>query len=222
MERRSDGSTPPVRVQITRVRSGSTLHVRSLSETYSGMLTHYLDPSQYHDPDGKCQFCHTRSRIQWKGYFAAEVWDQSRQLWFPTVFELTESSELDVRGIFARAQVWEFTRLPDTKKGKRDKRYPTIGSLQETLDASKLAPSFDVLPVLRTIFHAPDLELGIENPTPERVFLNPSADAPPVKVQRRKEPEKMSNEEYAAWRGRAEAAGLLKPKSEASNGTGKH
>lgn len=222
MDRQAHGSLPPVRVEICRVRSGQTLHVRSLSETYSGMLTHYLDPSQYHDLAGKCAYCHTKSRIQWKGYFAAEVWDEPRQLWFPTVFELTESSELDVRGLFARAQVWQFSRLPDSKKEKRIKRYPTIGALQETLDATKLRPAFDVLPILRTVYHAAELELGVDNPTPERVFLTPSTDQPPVNARKKSKPEKMSAEDHAALRERMRETGWVPPEERKAAGNGKH
>ena len=194
MATRSEGVRSQVRIEVTRVKSGSELYVRTLSESYSGLMTHFLQLSQYHDPDEKCPWCSYRAPLAWKGYFAAELWDVPRKLWVPTVFELTESSELDLRGVYARAQVWRFKRPPDSKRGRALKRYPTVGVLQENLDGSKLTPAFDVLPVLRTMYHCPTLHLGIENPTAERIFASPVEGAPPAAFARSSEAPAGNNE----------------------------
>jgi hypothetical protein len=110
--------------------------------------------------------------LQWKGYFPAEVYERESASWIPWVFELTEASEVDVRGRFARGQCWFFVREKRPGRGGS----PVVARFGKQLDTELLRPAFDIWPVLRTVYGVQTFDLLIANPTPDRVFLAPSND----------------------------------------------
>lgn len=213
---------PPARVEVFRVGSGQTVYVRTLSPSYDGCMTHWMRPSQYHDPDEPCEHCRKSRCLTYKGYFASQVWDELRELWLPAVFELTEASELDVRGRYERGQEWKFTRLPDSTKKGRTKHFPVVGQLVTNLSTENLPESFSVLPVLRTMYHAPTLRLGIENPMAARVFADPTAASPPSELLAKKEPGRMPKEQHAAMRQQMRLQGWVPPEERKVEKNGKH
>jgi len=169
-------SVPPsndrltVVVRIENVRPGQTRYVRTLSPGYDGLFTHFVrGQTRYCDPNG-CRADYHKMERYWRGYFSAEWFDDARRLWIPCVWELTEHSELDFRGRYARGQSWKVSR----EEAKLGKHGPVTAELQGALDPLLVPPAFDVRGVLATAFHAPTLRLGEKNPTPPRVILDAS------------------------------------------------
>jgi hypothetical protein len=162
-------------LQVFRVGEGITAKIRTLSLSYGGLMTHWRGGrSVYCDPSD-CKICKVDANRTWKGYFAGEVYDPAKKWWMPFVVELTEASELDLRHRFERGQTWTFSRAKQQSK----KRTPVRATLLEFVNPESLPNAFDFLPVLRTMYHSPAVELSTENPVPDRIFVEPTAgDAP--------------------------------------------
>jgi hypothetical protein len=112
---------------------------------------------------------------QWKGYLSVETWHAAKRLWLPTVLEVTEHCELDLRDHYQRGQVWEVSRAKEVTK----KKQPVRATLLEQCDEKTFPQPHDLLPVLRTIYHHLQISLEHENPMPGRVMVEPSTGAPP-------------------------------------------
>jgi hypothetical protein len=166
-------------LEVLRLRAGQSVIVRMLSERIDGCQTHYVkNRTQYCPGDADCPPLKHKEEMRWKGYVAAESWEQASGLWIPTVLEITERFERDVRLTFARGQVWELIKRVQTQ---RHKHPPLEGRLLETLAAEGLPLEFDVLPTLEVLFNFPGMRLGVENPLSARVMVSPSVGAPPAK-----------------------------------------
>jgi hypothetical protein len=164
-----------IRVEVTRIKSEMTLTVRTLSYALKGLFTHFKGQRSHYCAEGDCdRGLHAINR-QWKGYVAAEIWFQSSARWVPTVLEVTEHCELDMRDLYARGQVWELSRAKESTK----KKMPVIARLLEQREEKTFPAPFDIMPVLRTLYHRLDIELSQENPMPGRVVLLPSQGEPP-------------------------------------------
>jgi hypothetical protein len=175
---RPDHPAGSVRLEVYRVKSPVPTLVRTLSDEYIGIGTHFVKErtrekgrSRYCPGKEECTYCRT-SPVQWKGYFPAEVYEKESSTWIPWVFELTEASEVDVRGKFGRGQCWFFAREKRAGRGGN----PVVARFGKQLDCELLRPAFEVWPVLRTVYGVQTFDLLIANPTPDRVFLPPSTD----------------------------------------------
>jgi len=165
-------SGPQVAVRVFRVSPGTSTQLRTLGEAYGGLLTHWAGGrSRYCCPES-CPVQWHKLEAFWKGYFPALVHDKARKLWLPAVFEMTEALELDMRNQFAHAQEWEVSRAPEVKKRK----FPVQGRLLGNVDPARIPLAFDIVPVLRTLYHATSIELGALNPCPEKVVMEVMAD----------------------------------------------
>jgi hypothetical protein len=166
-------------LKVERVHEGQTMIVRTLSETYGGLFTHYVrvqgkGESVYCDP----AFCCTgrvRDKRFWKGYAACQWWRPELKVWVPITLEITESLELDFRDRFARGQVWELYRGEKTKR----KQSPTMGRLLRQDAPESVPPEFDYKPPLSSLYHVFELDLSVKNPLPKRVLVEPIADEGP-------------------------------------------
>lgn len=196
MNDRSSGQSPhvpPVDLVVFRVEKGEMHRIRTLAGTGPGVerpllgyMTHWR-----HGATRVCmgpQLCelalHRIDQI-WYGYLAVERWDEGMHLWVPHVLQVTESLELDMRKKLERGQYWELSMVNTKPKGN-----PTRGQLIGRCDDDELPMPFDILPVLRAMFHRPDLQPpSVANPTPGRIALAPSTGAPPPgsKVAERQE-----------------------------------
>jgi hypothetical protein len=164
-------------LRVVRLKPGDVLCFRMLSEAYSGLMTHWIaGRGQYCPGPERCpRGTHNRDTI-WKGYCAAELWCPVRKLWFPCVPEFTEYCELDLRDRYQRGQVWELRRDKKTD----DKQPPIIATLTEFYDPTKLQRAFDVLPIVATMYHVSQIQLGVDNPMPGKVLVNPVEGPPPA------------------------------------------
>jgi hypothetical protein len=172
---RDPGAAPSYALRVWRVEQGTSWFIRTLSASYGGLLTHWArGRSLYCDPDGCSSPYHKQGSV-WKGYCTAELWDAVRKRWNPIVWEITETAEVDMRGIFARGQTWFVERPEETEK----KRRPVRAKLHELGDPGSIPPPLDYLPVLRALYHVPTLTATVRNPMPDRVMVTPSEGAAP-------------------------------------------
>jgi hypothetical protein len=164
-------------LRVARIEPGQREIARMLSERYFGLMTHWArGRSVYCDPTDCCPAVHRTPRY-WKGYAAAELWNQQAAKWFPVCLEITEHLELDFRRAYARGQVWELVRGAQTGK----KKTPVAGYLLEECDEKKWPAAFDLVPVLRHLYHVERLSLDAKNPLPDRVYVSASdGDAPKI------------------------------------------
>lgn len=169
-------SSDTVRVEVLKLVEGMPTTLRTLSPSYCGLFTHFTTKGSVLCDPGACPGAIHSLRQIWKGYAAVEVWLPQRGRWIPSVLELTEHLELDMRDLYERGQVWEVMRPKTVKK----KHFPVTGKLLSILDPTKLREAFDFRPILRTLYHVQEIALGIKNPLPPRVYLEPSQDAPPM------------------------------------------
>lgn len=158
----------PVRVlRVFRVEEGTSVHARILSEKYSGLFTHYCKGRSHYCKGAQCEpLLHKMDRV-WKGYASVELWNAGMKKWTPVVLEISEALELDLRGLWARGQVWEFYRDRPAKK----KPAPTMGKLLEEREPATMPPPFDFKAVLLHLYHVEQVNLGCMNPMPPRVVV---------------------------------------------------
>ncbi len=119
---------------------------------------------------------------------------------------------MDLRGIAERGHVWDVTR-PPRRKGKRSS---LTAHYVETRDPEKLRLPFDVVPILRTVFHVEALELNALNPLPARTVLEPSveelaADAPEVVARDDEREEELRKDALRRLREERERGGKKDP-----------
>lgn len=164
-------------LRVFRVEEGTTVHARTLSDGYSGLITHYYKKRSLICRGDDCDSMIHKTERVWKGYAAVELWNAATKLWNPWVLEITESLELDLRGKWKRGQVWEFYRDTPTK----GKAMPITGKLLEERDPATMPPAFEFRPVLLHLYHVHAIHLGALNPMPPRVLVQASeGDAPKI------------------------------------------
>lgn len=170
----------PRALRVYRVDPGVTARVRILSPVHSvsGVMTHWKNGrSLYCDP-GNCADCRQRTRRFWKGYLAVLGYEEPSKKWLPAVLEVTESAELDMRGIIRRGQEWELTRERETKKQRQPVRAVLVGEL----DLAELPRAFDFLPVLLNLYHETHMAIDVPNPMPGRVLVELEEGRPPLEA----------------------------------------
>jgi hypothetical protein len=181
MSHDSGGHVPPsnrdpVNVRILRIDKGRSFVVRFLAYNPYGLYVHWRGSEK----SGRSVYCcgvdlgcpcHKQERF-WRGYAPVEVQSPSGTLWYPTVLEISEAMELDFRGTAERGTVWQVERL-SRRAGRRSGLKATLLGRR---DPSKLRSPFDVLPILRTCYHAEEISLVHLNPAPPRVLLEPTYD----------------------------------------------
>jgi hypothetical protein len=168
-------------LRVFRVEPGVEAIVRILSPVRSivGIMTHWSKGrSLYCSPEG-CAECRARSRRYWKGYLAALGWVEPSGCWLPIVLEVTESLELDMRGVIKRGQDWKLSRDREAKK----QRQPVRGELRDQLDERELPRAFDFLPVLLNLYHELFMAVDVPNPMPGRVMVELAEGAPPTSAE---------------------------------------
>lgn len=175
---RSAASTPHVPLLRLRLKKGQVEVVRLLSESYKGLLTHFVDKrSEYCPGPDTCRL--HKLKAVWKGYCSVEAYDQAANLWIPWVLEITESLDQDFWGIFRRGQVWELRHEIKKREGGGPR---VFGTRWEDCDPYTLPEPYDMRPVLIATYHTEDVRLTLDNPMPRRPMLQPSRAAPPKRL----------------------------------------
>jgi len=140
---------------------------------YEGCMVHYKGGNVYCPGEDDCPASMHREQLLWKGYTAVDLWDKSLNHYLPMVLEVSESLEHQLRGRNLRGEVWVLQR-----KGHRNKKQIT-GDYTERRDSKSIRPAFDVLPIVRTLYHCSTLCLGLDNPVPSPTMLEAYLGAPP-------------------------------------------
>jgi len=208
--------TPQTRLRVCRVARKAELAIRSLVDVYHGLMTHWAEPSRHCSNDSRCRDCKKGKKQLWKGYFAGEAWDPSREWWLPVVFELTECSELDLRHRFGRGQVWLFSR----KAEKADKPNAVTARLLDQLDVEDVPPAFNIEPVLASVYGFQRLPEHVPNPKPDRIFVEPTTGAPPLTTKAKAHP--VENDKTTFKQLEAERKAKLREQTLSVAPSGKH
>jgi len=165
---RAEAPTPGQKfaLEVTRVRDTGEWIVYVISDRYYGLFTHYTKQGSRACQGVDCRFCKAVEKV-WKGYAAVELLHKEAKCWVPTVLELTEHAELDVRGVWKRGQMWGFTqRVPEGKK------HPAVtGQLLPPRKDPVVPAEFDIRPVLKNFYRLIELPPTIPNPLPPRVVV---------------------------------------------------
>lgn len=184
---------PPVDLEVFRVRKNQKHQVRTLAGPVGatpgrvlGYFTHWeAGASRVCVGVPDCRPTLHRVDPVWYGYLAVERWVDELRLWVPCVLQVTESLELDFRDRLQRGQYWTLAMDGAKKKGNA-----TRGQLDGTCGDDELPHPFDLLPVLRALYHVADLRHPwVPNPAPGRVALVPSHGAPPPGSKTAEQPE---------------------------------
>jgi hypothetical protein len=175
----SGGPSTVYPLSLFRVAAGKRVIARMLSVEVRGLFTHYVRGRSLYCHGEACPLAVHRGEAFWKGYLAVELWDKACEHWLPACLEVTEKLELDFRDRYSRGQLWELWRDKETG----GKRSPVHGTILEERDPKGFPPAFDVLAVLRTIYHATEIELNAVNPLPKVPQVSPSAGAGPLPLR---------------------------------------
>jgi hypothetical protein len=202
---RESAGPPPFAFRVWRVQANEEHYVRTLSETVRGLLTHWDKKRSWYCRGEDCAHPRHRQGSVWKGYAAVEVWDGCNKVWSPVVWELTEAAEVDVRGVFARGQVWKLTREAESDSKKK----PVRAKLHDQLEVSTLRPEPEVLPVLRALYHVADLVANVRNPMPDRVMVEAVPGEAPAGLNRMPVVEVGCNRTFKEMEAEMKAKGLL-------------
>lgn len=202
LDARPGAQNSPVRVRVFRIDEGKVATVRMLSDAIGGILTHYAGGRSEYCKGNDCPDALHRRGSYWKGYVAAELFEPRPRHWIPIVLEITEALELDMRGRYARGQVWQLSRNPSSKR----RHFPIVGMLIQEPTAQVLRAAFDVRPVLAHLYHTNEIALDRDNPTPAPVVLEVAVDGPPPPVPVAKRPDQLTADERAQILERLKAA----------------
>jgi hypothetical protein len=182
----------PHAVEVLRIKGMDPYLVRFLSPTYGGCFVHWERDRSRYCRGADCPAARHRLDRQWKGYAAIEVYLEASELWCPAVLEISEHLELDLRGVCLRGQMWSVFR----EKGTKKKPGKVHGRILDVAVDPDLPDPFDVVPVLRNLFHEDDVVLNVANPLVGRPIVQARNAAKPPTVAKTPELlEPMSAEE---------------------------
>lgn len=170
----SSASPQPSAVRVIDIPANVPTTVRFLGGV-SGLIVHWNGKRSLPCPGpADCLPAVHRLRSVWRGYAPGECWDSNRQLWIPGVIPITSALEEQLRARTLRGEVWVLSRMQDSKK-----QVPVQGLYCERQSEDVLSACFDILPVLQRFYSVPTLVLGVLNPTPAKVLLEPAAGPAP-------------------------------------------
>lgn len=142
---------------------------------YLGAIFHWHANRSWPCPGpAECPNTIHRARSVWKGFAPAERWCETSRLWFPGVQGVTEALEELLRGRTLRGEVWLLTRIQEGRKAG-----PLRGVYCERQQEGVLSPCWDILPVLLRLLHVDKLLLGVPNPMPAKLVIEPTAGPAP-------------------------------------------
>lgn len=186
-----DGRLPVHPLRVFRVDPGRAAIVRLTSVRYWGIMTHFVRGRSVYCSEEACPRVVHGSTRYYRGYGAAEVYQQPLNKWLPVCLELTEHLELDFRDRWQRGQVWEISRAPSVGK----KHAPTMGALLEERDPNTFPAALDLVGCLLHLYHVESIQLTAKNPLPGRTMVSLSEGEAPAKLLRPKPAEALSPEE---------------------------
>jgi hypothetical protein len=209
-DRPSPSDRTPTPLRVFRCEPGCAWKVWTLSPKIGGLIVHYYKGrSEYCDPRG-CPAPQHAAPWNWKGYVAACLWDEPAALWRPIVLELTSNAELDMRGLYAKGQLWELRRDPERSKKKK----PVTATLLDAKWNDGERDAFPIMDVLRHLYHKDVIDLTAPNPLPPRTLVEPFAGRAPVDPNAPPADKPLTAEEFQKFRAKMG----LPPKGEEGGG----
>lgn len=164
-------STPTVTpVRVFRVEEGQTVELISLSGSYGGLFTHWAKGRSILCRGAECPGEKHRQEKFWKGYAPVWRYEPDTRLLIACVLEISEHTELDMRGVWRRGQLWRLAR--EVSAGQ--KHAPCTAELRGLVDQAQIPIAFDVRPVLMHLYHAEQIDLTVANPAPPRIVIPPT------------------------------------------------
>lgn len=163
-----DGRLPVHPVKVLRLKPGEDAVVQTLSPTMGGMLTHFIKGQSEYCMGSDCPAGLHATKTFWKGYFACDVNIPNTSVWRAHVCELSEAAELDIRGFYCRGLILKLSRRMPVKKNEKP---PLKVEIIDLLEENALRDEFDILPVLRIMYHVNAIKLDKRNPLPDRVVM---------------------------------------------------
>lgn len=157
----------PTVLEKYRIQPGENVFCVPLADKIPGVFTHYVRGRSLFCAGKDCNPMFHKTDKIWKGYLPVLIHITATKIWKPFCLEVTEHLELDMRHILRRGQTWEIFRL-QIGDGKK----PAVeGKLHDDPIKENLPKAFDVLPVVRNLYHLFDIELTQKNPLPDRVMV---------------------------------------------------
>jgi hypothetical protein len=172
---------PEYPLQVFRLKPGKKVHARLLSNFCGGVLTHWQKGGAEYCDDNECPQALHKLKQQWKGYVAAEVYNQGQQLWYPVCLELTEKCEHDMRPHLQRGAIFllEYTLAVKGDKSKLRAKH------LETCTNPDWPPAFELLQCVQCLYrNFKTLHLGHPNPIPLPLMMNPTPGEVPASYNR--------------------------------------
>jgi hypothetical protein len=213
------GTMRPVR--IVSVPDDVPLTVLFL-DGFQGLLTHFIGtrrrgrsvPCKGND----CETANHRTRKIWKGYAPVLVYQPLERFWLNHVLEITEALEEVLHDVQLRGQQWMLSRQQESKSN-----LPVTGLFCESWPLDQVPQAFNVEPVLKRFYHCDALKLGVPNPVPPRLILEPQSlrapTMPAVLATEELAQRPVSREEMNRLLEQARAAGLIPQTGHSTNGS---
>lgn len=168
---------PPPPREVVRIVPVPIAHpiVVLFAGPVEGLLVHRHQSRPHACPgEASCPPTVHRARTLWYGYAPVYVWRTGREDWAAGILEVTEALEEVLRGRDLRGELWMLER--STAKRKTG---PVGGVLLERRDDVATPPPFDIRAPLHRLYHTTELLLGVGNPLPRKLVMEPARLAPP-------------------------------------------
>lgn len=215
-------------VQVTKCALTGA-HIFRFRGNYLGCMLHWPKKGGAIPCVGRetCTQAHTGLGLSWRGFAPGDEFFPKENMWWPTVIEISEAWEWDLRGRDLRGEEWHLTR-----KVQGDKSSEWVGTFIGMANPKNVGEWFDVQPVLDRAYHYQPMKTDFPNPLPQRVVMaGTPGDGPPVLEGFRevKLPDLSAEEIREKLKGRL-PAGYSKPEvapngripAHNGNGNGKH
>jgi hypothetical protein len=189
----------PQPLAVHRLKPGTKGVVWTLSKRIAGCQTHFVKGQSEYCQGAICRPDWHRIPPIWKGFIAACVWTLPDGLWRPCVLEVTEALEKDMRGLYARGQVWELTVAHKTKRTNP----PLRGRLVKQETDCPVPEAFPILDVLRTLYRVEHIELNAVNTQTARQLMEPVEGPIPRSEESESAESRPTPEQFAELRRRA-------------------
>lgn len=172
------GALPsPQPLRVLRILAGESWTVRFLASKLRGMGTHWHRGLSVPCFKKECPSDVHKTPFFWKGYAPVIVWQPKLGNWLPTVLEVTENLELDLREHDLFGQEWTLSRAEQVGK----KRTPVVGELVQTLPREQLPKNVHkVEPCLQHLYHTIQLPPHVPNELPSRPVVEIIEGPPPM------------------------------------------
>lgn len=160
------GQAPPV-LRVHSISKHGEDRLRILETVGKGVWTHHRSKGSVICGREKCPPAEHRKGGQWKGYAFSLLWLPLEKRWLPTILEVPENLELDLRNQLVPGEAWvcwrEHNEAKKTQKVRGRRAGPAVDFSHLKIESA--------LQGARRVYHDPFLEFWLDNPMPDRVLV---------------------------------------------------